>query len=87
MGGPHLTDKARAASLVKRRERAAQKAENKQSFDVVIVRSSDPSQYSWQIRRYGAILVKTTDATFVSLSDARVAGEAALRTLVACVVE
>ena len=80
--GPRFTEAARAAAAQKRRERAAIKAETKNDFEVFVLRGSDETnRYTWEIRQFGGVLVRSAGVSFSSSAEARRDGLSALRDL------
>ena len=80
--GPRFTEAARAAAALKRRERAAIKAETKNDYEVFVLRSSDDTnRYTWEIRQFGGVLVRSAGASFTASAEARRDGVSALRDL------
>ena len=80
--GPRFTEAARAAAAQKRRERAAMKAETRTSLEVFVLRSEiEAHRYDWEIRQFGGVVVKRSDASFASSAQARVDGTLVLQTL------
>ena len=72
----HFTDAARVAALAARR----QKTENALPVDtpaVFVVRHED-GRFGWEIRRYGAVLLRRGAETYETAVLARAAGELAL---------
>ena len=76
--GRHLTEAAReAAAAVREAKKALPKEERE--FSLFVVRSSpNRSHYTWQIRRFGGVIVQQAETIFVSISAARADGESAL---------
>ncbi len=68
---------ARDASVAAMRERKALPADRAAVF---VVRPSSTT-FSWELRRYGAVVILRGTESFRSAAEARIAGEAALSAL------
>ena len=72
-----VSQAARDAALIKRRELAALKTIV--AVEVFVVRCSAPSLlYGWEIRKFGSIVLSRSETGFPTSSLARIAGEEAL---------
>ena len=72
----HFTEAARAAALIARRR----KAENPVPVStpaVFVTRLSD-GRFGWEIRRFGALVIRRGDMAYPTFLEARFAGERAL---------
>lgn len=74
----HFTEAAKAAAIVARR-RKQESAPPKGQLEVFVVRRSVANLvFGWEIRRFGALVIDTSEAVYPTLQDARVAGDVAL---------
>lgn len=75
----HFTEAARAAAAIARAKRAALKAATKNDLEVFVLRPKHGGQdYTWQIRKFGGLIVAEGEASFPSIAEARRDGLAAL---------
>ena len=78
-----FTDAARAAAAEARRRKGATRAAGvNDSRDVFVVRHlNPPNHFIWEIRQFGGVLVRRSEAAYPCVQEARFAGEWALSTL------
>ena len=78
-----FTDESRAAAAeARRRKREMRAAGLNDSRDVFVVRHLEPhDHFNWEIRQFGGVLVRRSDAAYPCMQKARFAGEWALSTL------
>ena len=79
---PHFTDAARQVALARRRKIAALPKARPGALALFIVRGAERSNdFGWEIRRFGAVVVKQSPWGYASSEIARAAGEEALANL------
>ena len=74
--GRHFTEAARAAAAIGRRQRA-ENAVPVNTPAVFVTRLAD-GRFGWEIRRFGALVIHQNDVAYVTIAEARSAGERAL---------
>ncbi len=72
----HFNDKARVAAAIARRNRLEELGANKNRLEVFAVRR-DTADISWEVRKYGGVVLACGTRTFASVADALADGEAA----------
>ena len=71
-----FSEQARAAAAVARRRRAELKAQTHGELEVFAVRSANG--YSWQLRKFGGVVLADSHQRFPSPAAARAAGVSAM---------
>jgi hypothetical protein len=72
----YFTEAARVAAAIARRKQADQKAQNSGRSEVFVVRAGNC--YTWEVRKFGALVVLGSNQHFASAELARDAGISAL---------
>jgi hypothetical protein len=80
--GRHFTDAARAAGLEARRRKAKTLALKGVPEVFAVHLPSAAKTFSWEIRRFGSVVLQQGVEHFSTAAEARVAGEAAMVTVV-----
>lgn len=78
--GRHFTDAARAAGLEARRRKAKPPALKGVPEVFAVHLPSAAKTFSWEIRRFGSLVLERGIDRFATVGEARVAGEAAMTT-------
>ena len=76
-----FSPQARQAAAIARQQWAAEKP----AFDalaVFVVRLGHNLRFGWEIRKFGSMILSRSDEGFASLSEARIAGEKALVSMI-----
>lgn len=74
----HFTDAARAAAVEARR-RKRETAVPRETPEIYVVRLPGAHlRFSWEIRRFGAVVLEKAETSYPTMQDARAAGETIL---------
>lgn len=78
--GRHFSDAARAAAIEGRRRKAAEAAAIPRGMpEVYVVRLQGAHlRFGWEIRRFGAVVLDRSTASYATMQEARTAGEGTL---------
>lgn len=68
----HFTEAARAAAAVARAKKAALKAATKNDLEIFVLRrAADDQSYSWQIRKFGGVILFEAEMAYATPAEAR----------------